>query len=354
MSDKRCRLTETGRQKLLNVIQDKNDSKLGRDASLDRGTVKKIREGKKAVNYSSLDRLFSSLNLDLERGDYQNLEKPRALHRYNAPESSVQPIIDQKPQKPTKEFMIALYDLDYLHQRTSFKTAIEDVKPAATFLIHGKPHYGQRWLLNQLKSQVPYHTNAWQKSIYIKPHRKDIEVIWQDLAQELKTSASPKDVAKELYQHWLKSTVILAIHDVDLIAGSPLKQFMDEFWQPLVADVKKAGQLQSSYRMLLFLVDNINSKSKLEKSLSFLENIDINEPHIPFVLKELEPFGKNLIEAWVGVQEQSFLSLWKTTASIKEVMCEIVERDSQPISVFTDICQCFDFEWYEIERGLAL
>ena len=40
-SNKRCKLTDTGCQKLLNVIQDKNDSELARDARLNRGTVKK-------------------------------------------------------------------------------------------------------------------------------------------------------------------------------------------------------------------------------------------------------------------------------------------------------------------------
>ncbi len=352
-SNKRCILTSEGRQKLLNVIQDKNDSELARDARLNRGTVTKIREAQKAVTFSSLEGLFSSLNLDLEPGDYQNLEKPPASSRHKAPEPNGQPIIDQTQ---TEKFINALYELDYSNQRNSFEQAITEVKPAATFFIHGQPSYGQRWLVNLLRYKIPYHhINAWQKSIYIKPHRRDIQALWQSLAQELKTSPMPQKVAEELYQHWQTSTVILAIHDVDLIAGSCLKQFMDELWQPLVERVNKTRELQRSYRLLLFLVDNKNSKLKLETSLSLITKPDINQPHIPLALQALEPFNKDLIETWVGVQYQLLSQLpWKSSESIEQVMCEIVERDNQPISVFRDICQCFEFEWYEIERGLAL
>ena len=353
-SNKRCILTEEGRQKLLKVIQDQNDSELARIASLDRGIVKKIREANKAVTYSSLDRLFSSLSLDLEDKDFQKLKIIPGSVGHKLPESISQNKSSIIEKIQTEKFINALYELDYCSQRNSFKQAITHVKPAATFVIHGRPNYGQRWLVNLLRYEVPYYTNSWQKSIYIKPHRKDIDVIWQTLAQELKTNSSPQAVAQELYLHWKTRTVILVIHDVDLIAGSCLKQFMDELWQPLVAKAKIDKELQCPYRILLFLVDNKNSYLELQKSLSLLTEIDINRPHLPFLLNELEPFNRNLIETWVGVQEQLLSPLWKSPVLMEQVMCEIVERDNQPIFVFRDICQCFEFEWYEIERGLAL
>jgi|GEM_PF-7044951 len=311
---------------------------------MDRGTIAKIRNGDKGVNGDSLRRLFEGLDLKLDEEDYEECDRPpQAGRKTPSPSSPHQNDLILNEIK-TDKLKNVLGELNYHHQKFLFTEAISQIKPAGTFLIHGKTHYGQRWLVNLLRYKVPYHTDAWQKSIYIKPHRKDLQTLWQSLAQELGTSPSPEAVIEQLYQHWKNSTVILAIHNVDLIDESSLKQFMDDFWQKLVNKAKNEAT-QKNFRLVLFLVDDQNSKSKLEKSLPLVTEPDRNQPHIPLTLQELEPFNQEVIETWVGVQIQSLSQLWNSSESIEQVMRDIVKRNNQPVSVLRDICLCFELDW---------
>lgn len=358
-------LTQQGHEKVKDALEEKLQSKYENITnqtivnflknSFDRNTIAKIRNGNKGVNFQTLENFSNKLDISFNEGeDYQELPRTAQPHKTKPSISSNNnyPSIDETKIEKLKK---ALWEIDYDNQQNLFKSAISQVKPAAAFLIHGKPNYGQRWLVNLLKDKVPYHTNAWQKSLYIKPHRRDIQTLWQSLSQQLETSPSPQEIAVKLYQHWQTTTVILAIHEVDLIAGSCLKQFINELWQPLVNKVNSGVPPQHPYRLLLFLVDNTNSKSKLETSLSLLSQPDINQPHVPLALQELEPFNKNVIETWVGVQFELLSQLWQGSDSIEKVMQTIVERDNQPISVLGKICECFDLEWeQDIVRGFAL
>ena len=333
-------LSKSGKDKLKKSVKDKSDAIIGDRTEMYRGTIAKIRNGSEGVNKNSLERLFNKLGIKLEEEDYEECDR--------SPKDDF-----VRDEIKTDRLKNVLGELNYFQQKFVFNETISRIKPAGTFLIHGKTDYGQRWLVNLLRYKVPYHTDAWQKSIYIKPHRKDIQTLWQSLAQELETSPSPEAVIEQLYQRWKNSTVILTIHNVDLMAGM-LKQFINELWQPLVNKANHE-KTQKTFRLVLFLVDNKNSKSKLETSLSLVTEPDKNQPHIPLALPELEPFNQDLIESWVGVQSQLLLELWKSPESIEQVMREIVERDNQPISVLKGICQCFELDWEQhIVGGLAL
>ncbi|WP_144874805.1 hypothetical protein [Hyella patelloides] len=380
-SKKSCVLTATGRDKLQSALEDlekkpkKCDpddrdnyyrqsngnyiiSAIAQEVGIDRNVVSKILcpTGLKPagqcepLTFSSLDKLFSFLRRDLGDDDFNVADTQAKSSRRKQP-----------PTAPNKyeEFTGALGELNYFKQKQSFQNTITQVRPAATFLIHGKPDFGQRWLVNQMRYKVPYHSEAWQKSIHIKAHRRNIENIWQSLAGELGTSTEPQDIVEGLYQHWQKSTVILAIHDVSYIAGQNLTIFMQQFWQPLVSRVNNTQPSQSPqrpYRLLLFLIDYTNSKSKLEKaSLGLLRNADSNQPYIPLELPELEPFNEVMINDWVGVNHQVLSGLWKSSENIESVMQNIIEGDHTPMFVLKQICECFELEWdTDIASKLAL
>ncbi len=359
---KSCVLTDSGRKKL-NQALGKQYSKgykiveLAEGAGINRDTISNILSKEpKPVTWKCLNELFSFLGIDLEESDFENPPKNQVLMGSQNPSQVLQKSDDFILLTSNSEKLKnALWKLNYFNQQNLFDDAISQVKPAAAFLIHGKPNYGQSWLVNLLKYKVPYHTDAWQKGIYIKPHRKDIQTLWQSLANELKTDPSAEAVVKELYQHWQTRTVIIALHDVDLIAGSCLQQFINELWQPLVARVNGVPLPQRRHRIVLFLVDNKNSKLKLETSISLGGKPDRNKPHIPLALQEIEPFNQDLIETWVGVQSELLSQLWESLEPIEKVMGEIIERDNQPISVLKDICQCFELNWeQDIAGKLAL
>jgi energy-coupling factor transporter ATP-binding protein EcfA2 len=78
-SDKQCRLTQQGSQKVETALKDRfgespSDSKVAEFYSFDRGTVGKIRNLQGWLNLSSIDRLFTALSLNLELDDYESLE----------------------------------------------------------------------------------------------------------------------------------------------------------------------------------------------------------------------------------------------------------------------------------------
>ncbi len=357
INKKSCILTKLGHDKLLKAVRDRNSnhSQLAEDAGIHRDTVGKIMDGKNPVTYSCLDKLFSAVGIDLEDSDVEEYKNPHPHQKAKSPEKSG--ILDISETK-TEKLERALRELDYKSQERLFYDAINSEQLAATFLIHGKQHYGQRWLVNLLKYQLPYHNTAWQKPIYIKPHRRDIETVWQSLAGELGTYPSPQSLIDELYQQWQTQTVILAIYDVDLMAGSCLQDFMNQFWHPLVGKVSEKISNESSredfYPLVLFLVDNKNAKPKLENSLSFADKPDLDRPHATLLLEELKAFDRKTVKNWITCRLELLSPLWDsqgTSDSLAKVICDIVERDNQPISVFTDICSCFNLDWEQDIHG---
>ncbi|HBE21141.1 MAG TPA: hypothetical protein DEG17_11935 [Cyanobacteria bacterium UBA11149] len=344
-NQKQCILSKLGHEKLLNAIGgNSNNSQLASDAGISRDTVAKIIERKNPVTYSNLDKLFSAVNIDLEDSDFEQYQNPHPNH-IPSKKSGILNLAETKRERLEN----ALRELDYQSQQRLFEDRITSEQLAASFLIHGQKDYGQRWLVNLLKYRVPYHDTAWQKPIYIKPHRRNIETVWQNLAQELGTSPSPQSLVEQLYQHWQTKTVILAIYDVDLIAGSCLQQFMDEFWYPLVDKVNEKVRNDSSgedFRSLvLFLVDNKNAKDKVVKSL----DSDI------LLFEELKAFDRKMVKHWMTCRLGLLLPMWNGDDVMEKVICDMVERDNQPISVFTDICSCFDLDWeQDIHGKLAL
>lgn len=358
---KSCVLTESGRKKLNDALDRKfpegyNATELAGESGIHRDTISKILDKpQEPIIHKNLDSLFSLLKIDLDETDWENPPKTKAPPR---PQNQTSTSLTTDCEKLKN----ALMELNYRKQKILFDEAISHVKPAATFLIHGKPNYGQSWLLNLLKDKLPYHMNALPNLVKIAPNRKDIQTIWESLAHQLGTSASPEAIRKQYYQHLQTTTVILTIYEVGRIAKTCLKQFLDELWQPLVEEVnKKDFPQQRPYRLVLFLVDNQNSISKLNASVSLLRELDKNQPYIPLALEELEPFNRDLIVDWVGVKFELLSQLWKGSKSsesmeqvmqeMEQVMQEIVTENSEPISVFTKICQCMDLDWERLNRG---
>ncbi|MGI0494541.1 AAA family ATPase [Alkalinema pantanalense CENA528] len=82
-SEKQCKLTPRGIQKLENALEDHfgnrpADRQVAEAFSIDRETVAKIRNGNKASTRGSIDRLFSALDLDLLEDDYEKLASTRS------------------------------------------------------------------------------------------------------------------------------------------------------------------------------------------------------------------------------------------------------------------------------------
>jgi len=350
-NNKSCILNEKGRKKLNDALKKKypnndyNYQDLAYETGIDREVISEIINNKnKSSLRKKLDDLFVFLNIDLEKDDYYN---PLSKKTDKQPQINID--IPLSHEEIIKQ---ALKELNYDDQKNDFKNNIINIKPAVAFVVHGNPGYGQKWLVNCLSYNIPYHVNAWKYCIHVKPHRKDINSLLTSLAGTLNTNSSHQEIQDKIYDLWKNSTVILAIHNVDVIANNCLEEFIKKCWLPLVERVNIANN-NSKYRIVLFLVDHKNYKSKLETILSS-ESLN-NNNHLPIFLPDIKDFDTNLVEYWVDTQDKILSQLqWNEEESMEQIMKDIVQRDSKPIDFFKSICDCFDLKWQNIEETLSL
>ncbi|MCC5618375.1 hypothetical protein LC605_25485 [Nostoc sp. CHAB 5836] len=363
-NSKSCILTKDGRKNLNDALNKKykslniNKSQLHKDIGeyqISYDTVCKILDKPtERVTRKYLDILFNFLKIDLKESDYETPEKK--------PHSITQET-NSSSETPIQRLKAALEDLNYEYQKRLFKDAIGQLKPTATFLIHGKHDYGQQWLVNLLRYQhLPLHTtDVWQHPLKINRRDANIENIWRKLAELLGTpNSAPEILAEELYKHWESRPVILVLY-IEHIADRYLEQFINDFWKRLVDMVNTAyssspnnNKINRNNRLVLFLVDNANSQAKLQKYL--LINPEKTESYKPLVLQIIEHFNPDWIQDWVGIQShyQLFSELWKVSEFRSEELRKIGLNYSTPVSVFREICNCCELDWQDIETKLSL
>lgn len=346
-------LTTTGQNKLRNKCKDSTDTYLADLAGMDRGTIAKIRNGSTGVNFSTLESLFGKLEIVLDDGDYQEFNRSSTPSRRKSSQTS--PNKDDIPKETeTEKLKNALRELNYHSQDTLFTESVGVVEPAGAFLIHGKSGYGQRWLVNRLSYKVPHFTDAFYCSLCLSRHRNDIQKLWENLAPKVGShSASPQDIVEAIYQHWQTQTVMLCFRNVDLVGGTYLNQLFSELWLRLVNKIHNANSQALEHPILLFLIDNYGKQKKL--GISFVSQLDFNQPHIPVELEELELFEKKEIKRWVGTKNQLFSPQLTDSVKISDIIDDITGRNSTPENALKAICSWCNLDWYEdIERGLKL
>lgn len=340
-------LTEEGKAKLDEKIQRIYQFRRGYKgqlaalAGLDRNIIPKIRGREKGVDYQSLDKLFLALDLVLLEEDYQKIER----------ETSSFPQTDfKKAQSPVNaKLRDALTELDYVDQESLFRDSLLKINRIGSFLLHGKPGYGQRWLANRLVSKVPFNVNAYQKPYHIK-RPKDIDTLWQEFGQLLGCDATPQAMVEKVYGHWETQTVILTLHNIDRIAGECLKQFMQEFWQELVNKVLAAPK-DLCFPLVLFLVDHQGCNSQL--GISVVDRPDNNHPHVPIDLSEIKDFTEAEIRLWCGTKLVYLLSEINQNQreELELIIQDIVKRNTQPIHALNAICDACELDWFADIEG---
>lgn len=344
-------LTPQGKRKLEAAVQRKYGrmtrfkTDLAVSAGIDRNTLSKIWDAQTGADYSSIDKVFSALNLDLMEEDYQIFEKPRS--------SSTQNSSEDKPKQqtsPRTKLQEALRELNYIEQEYRFRTSLLRIKQTGAFLIHGKPGYGQRLLLNRLVSQVPFNANAYQKRLDIN-RPKDINTLWENLGQTLSCQSRPQDLVHQVYQHWETQTVILALDNIDRITGDGLKQFIEQFWKQLVNQVFNAETRNSDFKILLFLIDNKGCNGELGISLALTP--DPVHPHIPIDLTSIQEIEESEIRRWVGAKFLNLLNEFfgDRSHNLDWIVQDILGRNTHPVFAINAICEYCDLSYYtDIEK----
>ncbi|MBE9211927.1 hypothetical protein IQ247_04190 [Plectonema cf. radiosum LEGE 06105] len=185
----------------------------------------------------------------------------------------------------------ALLKLGYREQVLSFKKFLR-VQSIATFLLHGSPDYGQRWLLNRLITQhIRYGTTGKLVRVELDriARKRDISALWRELGGRvglLGKQHQPSEIVERVYEWWKTQNVILVFHDVDCMPQEYLQELIQEFWLPLAS---LAREVTYKYQLLMFLVDYegcIGTQNTL-----FVEKLEPTwEPKIPIKLPSITQF----------------------------------------------------------------
>lgn len=250
----------------------------------------------------------------------------------------------------------ALLKLGYREQVLSFKKFLK-AQSIGTFLVHGFPDYGQRWLLNRLITQhIRHGTTGKLVRVQLNriARRRNISALWRELGGRVGKVGKqpiPSEIIEQVYGWWQTQNVILVFHDVDCMPQEYLQQLIKEFWLPLATQAREVVSQTNNYQLLMFLVDyegNVSNQNSL-----FVEKIEPNwEPKIPIKLPSIIPFGDRILNDWIETIEIEFDTLPLVEAiqnTEDELVREILEKSDNgvPELAMLEICHLCDCNWYE-------
>ena len=258
----------------------------------------------------------------------------------------------------------ALLKLGYLEQIISFKRFLKN-QSIASFLIHGSPDYGQRWLLNRLITQhVRYETTGKLVRVQLSriARRRDISALWRELGGRvgLGGKPTPSEVVEGIYGCWETQSVILVFHDVDCMPQEYLQQLIQDFWLPLATQAREVvSQTRNypqtnNYQLLMFLVDYEGSVGK--QNTLFVEKLEPNwEPKIPIKLPLITPFADRILKDWINAiaVDVQFDAFPLVEAIINDTGDELVQEildnsdNGVPELAMSEICRLCDCNWYD-------
>jgi hypothetical protein len=264
-----------------------------------------------------------------------------------------QEIENQNISNTSCDLYHALLKLGYREQVLSFKKFLK-AQSIGTFLLHGSPDYGQRWLLNRLITQHIRHGTTG-KLIRVQLNRigrrRDITALWRELGGrvgKLGKHPTPSEVVEQVYGWWQTQNVILVFHDVDCMPQEYLQELIQEFWLPLANQARK---VVSEYQLLMFLVD-YEGYMGTDNTL-FVEKLEPSwEPKIPIKLPSITQFGDRTLNDWIETVEIEFDRL-PLVEAINNAEDELVQKildnsdNGVPELAMLEICHLCNCNWYE-------
>jgi hypothetical protein len=240
----------------------------------------------------------------------------------------------------------AMLRLDYHPQHTLYEQLQN--KAATAFLIHGKPAYGQLWLLNRLLR------NFNSKCILVDAGRRalpvDLPTLWRELACRcgLQPGASHDEIAGKVCDLWRTQNVVLIFLAVHRMRAEWLRDLFQDLWRPLVEKVERSGSTELKTRLIMFLLDEIG---KTAGGVEFGDKVDNNwHPATPVALPRLKAFSSKMVGSWL---ENSINQLpLELTGKPAEVAKMLItgSKNGVPEQFFVTICEKCGGNWYDYEN----
>ncbi|RCJ40624.1 DNA-binding protein [Nostoc minutum NIES-26] len=244
-----------------------------------------------------------------------------------------------------------LLQMDFRQQAKLVKKVIE-LHRIAAFLVHGEPYCGQQLLVNRLFRLKAEWKNISPIKIDVSHNGagRSISHLWRQLASwfHLPKDVEPKDINYKICERLFTQDVILIFYTVDYMTPKVLGAWLQEFWEPLVAQVEAScPTTQHNTHLLMFLVDN--SGSVCESNILLAKQFEEPDyPRIPLHLPPVSSFGLDVLDDWIDMVT-AMESMQIPTGLTAKILLEKTEN-GVPEFVYEEICCHCGHSW---EGGLA-
>jgi hypothetical protein len=255
-------------------------------------------------------------------------------------------------QTPPHLLFDLLLQMDFMQQARLVKKVM-DLHRTAAFLVHGEPLCGQQLLVTRLFRLKP----EWQKISPIKINVSDKGVgssvphLWRQLASwfRLPKDIEPKEIIHKICARLSTQDVILIFYTVDYMQPEVLTAWLQEFWEPLVAQVETScPPNERNTHLLMFLVDNSGTVCRKSKILLANQIDEPEYPRIPLHLPPVSLFPPDVLDDWI-MMVMAMETMQIPAGLTSEILLEKTENGI-PEFVYEEICCHCGYSW---EGGLA-
>ena len=249
-------------------------------------------------------------------------------------------------QTPPHLLFDLLLQMDFKQQVRLVKKVMTLHRTAA-FLVHGEPYCGQQLLVTRLFRLKPQWKNISPIKIDVSHNGlgRSIPHLWRQLASwfHLPKDTQPNEIIEKVCDRLLTQDVIFIFYTVDYMLPEYLEQWLQEFWEPLLARVEPNSCLTpEKTHLLMFLVDN--SGSVCQSNIGLAQQYQQPEyPRIPLHLPPVSPFPTDVLEDWLDTV-MAMETMQMPAGLTSQILLEKSE-DGIPEFVYEEICCHCGHDW---------
>ncbi|MBD2773522.1 helix-turn-helix domain-containing protein [Iningainema tapete] len=331
---------------------------LAEDLGMSRDTVSRFLNGK-PISYLNFEEICQKLGLnlqeiaDFETEDNEILELVSSVEFISEQLLSYGELSDTQsttnevealPPKPHLLFDLLL-QMDFKQQVSLVKKVME-LHRIAGFLVHGEPYCGQQLLVTRLFRLKPKWKNISPIKIDVSHNGvgRSIPHLWRQLTSwfGLPKDAEPNQIIEKVCDRLLTQDVIFIFYTVDYMQPKVLTEWLQAFWEQLVATVEPSPSTQRDTHLLMFLVDNSGSVCQSNILLAQQFN-EPDYPRIPLHLPPVAPFPLDVLDDWIDTV--TAMQTVQIPAGLTSQILLEKSNNGIPQDVYEEICCHCGHNW---------
>ena len=266
-----------------------------------------------------------------------------------------------------QELHRALTRLNFRDHRYKFGDIYGKAHKMGAFLISGPDKAGHNWLRNLLLKEEfkdelggasnidPLHIDIGDPTFV-----QTIDSLWEQFTLQLVDPnaflADKPGVIAALLARWQAGHTIIVLDNICKQLASYPQTVLQDFWQPLVADLQQALQQNNlpspNHWFLLFMIDTAGTLPDL-----LLDDLDRTDPTTPIFLPRLSSrFPEDELEQWWrhghtrSVMEPAAQQLHLQSLDALRQLIWQKSDNGTVLPLFNSVCRACRADWKEIEE----